>query len=314
MARVRFEVRDRLDRDLRRYLIDGEHVVVSVRKHWMSEVKPAAAFVLALVLALWMDINAPATATGASAAQFFWLLWLVTVGWLAWRVLNWRRDWFVATDKRFLLFYGFIHRRVAMMPLAKVTDLTFHRSILARLLGYGDFRLESAGQDQALSRIDFIPQADRHYRAICAVLFGDKDTLFASEWDDDEDGDDGGGGGGDGDGGPGDPAHPKGPASHAAGPAPAQPHTPLYAPAGSPAPAYAGRSPRGPGRGIRHEGPEWDVLEEDSGGESLYRSEDLVRSRRLDDTGEIEIIAARPMPSRRPAGPDRGPRPGRRRQ
>ena len=82
------------------------------------------------------------------------------------------RDWFVATDKRFLLFYGFIRRRVAMMPLLKVTDMTYDRSILGRILGYGNFVLESAGQDQALSNIDHVPDADTHYRAICTQLFG----------------------------------------------------------------------------------------------------------------------------------------------
>ena len=42
--------------------------------------------------------------------------------------------------------------------------------------------------------------------------------------------------------------------------------------------------------------------------------EDLVRSARLEDTGEIPVVVARPMPgARRPATPARGPRPGRRR-
>ena len=90
----------------------------------------------------------------------------------AWTVLNWRHEWFVATDKRFLLFYGFVRRKVAMMPLLKVTDMTYDRSLLGRVLGYGSFVLESAGQDQALSNIDHVPDADTHYRAICTQLFG----------------------------------------------------------------------------------------------------------------------------------------------
>ena len=139
--RLRPYLRDRLARDLRRYLIEGEIPVASVRQHWMSQIKPMAACAGTLALAIWMDLKAPPTAAGNSASQAFWLLWLVTLVWLGWRAVNWRRDWFVATDKRFLLFYGFLHRRVAMMPLAKVTDLTFHRSVPARIFGYGDFRL-----------------------------------------------------------------------------------------------------------------------------------------------------------------------------
>ena len=111
---------------------------------------------------------------GDSSAK--WLFWGALL-WLVWTVLNWRHDWFVATDKRFLLFYGFIRRRVAMMPLLKVTDMTYDRSPLGRIVGYGTFVLESAGNDQALSRIDHVPDADEHYRAICTMLFGPHSQL-----------------------------------------------------------------------------------------------------------------------------------------
>ena len=109
-------------------------------------------------------------------ANFFWYAALAGALYLLWRYLNWRHDWFVATDKRFLLFYGFIRRKVAMMPLTKVTDMTFDRSIMGRIIGYGTFLLESAGQDQALGHIEYVPDAERHYRAICTVLFGSTDA------------------------------------------------------------------------------------------------------------------------------------------
>jgi hypothetical protein len=59
-----------------------------------------------------------------------------------------------------------------MMPLVKVTDMSYNRSPLGRLLGYGTFVMESAGQDQALRRVEWVPQPDQTYRAICAEIFG----------------------------------------------------------------------------------------------------------------------------------------------
>jgi hypothetical protein len=118
--------------------------------------------------------------------------------WLAWTWLNWRREWFVATDKRFLLFYGFIRRKVAMMPLTKVTDMTFDQSLLGRIVGYGTFVMESAGQGQALSVVAYVPNAQVHYQAICSELFG---TTVAEAEAQAEGG--AGPGGGDGSGGPG---------------------------------------------------------------------------------------------------------------
>jgi hypothetical protein len=58
-----------------------------------------------------------------------------------------------------------------MMPLVKVTDMRFSRSIVGRLLGYGEFRLESAGQDQALGRIPWVADPDATYRELCAIIF-----------------------------------------------------------------------------------------------------------------------------------------------
>ena len=77
----------------------------------------------------------------------------------------------MVTSHRFIETSGLLSRKVAMMPLAKVTDMTFERSALGRLLGYGTFILESAGQDQALSRVDYIPYPEQLYLEVCALLF-----------------------------------------------------------------------------------------------------------------------------------------------
>ncbi len=194
--------RPRLDRELERYLVGGETVIVAVRRHWFHLIREISMAVGATVLAFWVDLQVPRTPAGEVLLNLTLAIWWAALGWLLWRFLNWRHDWFVATDKRFLLFYGFIRRKVAMMPLMRVTDMTFDRSVLGRLIGYGMFVLESAGQKQALSVIDHVPDADRHYRAICTQLFGPGSQVrmhpagFAPLPPDDDDGTGGDGGGG----------------------------------------------------------------------------------------------------------------------
>jgi hypothetical protein len=56
------------------------------------------------------------------------------------------------------------------MPLTRVTDMTYQRSLLGRILGYGDLIVESAGQDQALSRIEHLPRPDDFYRTITSLV------------------------------------------------------------------------------------------------------------------------------------------------
>ena len=60
-----------------------------------------------------------------------------------------------------------------MMPLVKVTDMSFQRSSLGRLLGFGEFILESAGQDQALRNIDHVPYPEQLYLEVTGILYPD---------------------------------------------------------------------------------------------------------------------------------------------
>ena len=52
-----------------------------------------------------------------------------------------------------------LHHKLGMMPISKVTDLTYERPLIGRMLGYGTLVIESAGQIQALNRIDYLPAA-----------------------------------------------------------------------------------------------------------------------------------------------------------
>jgi hypothetical protein len=54
------------------------------------------------------------------------------------------------------------------------------------VLGYGTFRFESAGQQQALSEITFLPAADDLYRRVSALLFSSDWGGAAASGGDDE--------------------------------------------------------------------------------------------------------------------------------
>ena len=178
-------------RVLRRYLLDGERVVTAVHQHWAKVAEPVATALASLVLALWLDAVIPAS-TG-HLADVIWWLWLLVVVRAVWKLLEWRHDWFVATDKRLILTYGLLTQKVAMMPLSKVTDMSYNRSPLGRVVGFGTFVMESAGQEQALHHVNWVPDPDHTYRAICAEIFGveDHDRVLTGGDGGDGTGDDG---------------------------------------------------------------------------------------------------------------------------
>lgn len=154
---------------LSRYLLDAERVVIAVRRHPAQVLEPVVSAVGGLALVLWLQLRIPPDL--GLLSDLLWPAWSLLLGRALIRLWMWREDWFVATDSRLLLTYGIVTRKVAMMPLAKVTDMSYNRSPLGRVLGYGEFVLESAGHDQAMRVVSWLPNPDQLYRLICAEIF-----------------------------------------------------------------------------------------------------------------------------------------------
>jgi hypothetical protein len=157
-----------------KYLLPAERVVWAQRRHWVALGVPLAVVSGGLLVALVLDVALPPSA--ALLRDLVWLAWSAAVWYLAWHVVAWWVDRFVVTDKRVLLVHGLLRRDVDMMPLVKVTDMRYERSVPGRLLGYGVFVMESAGKGQALSRVSHIREPDWLYREICTLLFTSDQT------------------------------------------------------------------------------------------------------------------------------------------
>jgi len=163
---------------INKYLLPREVQVATVRQHPAVLIPPSALTLAGLVVAGILN----ATVLHGTAGLVLWLAWLLLLLRLIWKALSWSVDYFVVTSERLLLARGLLTRQVNMMPLSKVTDMSFKRSFAGRLFGYGEFIVESAGQDQALRNVEFIPYPEQLYLLICGML-------FPSSADDMEDGD-----------------------------------------------------------------------------------------------------------------------------
>ncbi len=152
---------------INKYLLPREVLVATVRQHSAVLIRPSAAALGGLLVAGVLS----ATVVHGVLSAIMWLLWLLLFLRLIWKTVNWAVDYFVVTSERLLLTTGFLTRRVNMMPLTKVTDMSFRRTFPGRLLGYGSFIVESAGQDQALRNVDYIPYPEQLYLLICEMLF-----------------------------------------------------------------------------------------------------------------------------------------------
>ena len=156
-----------------RYLLPHERQVISVHQHPAVLIRPIFEALVGLALAAWVSTL---TRGNDTALLVIWALWAIVLLRLLWKIVDWWTNYFVITSQRLLLAQGFLVRKVNMMPLAKVTDMSFQRSALGQLLGYGEFIVESAGQDQALRNVDHLPYPEQLYLEVCGLIFREKEV------------------------------------------------------------------------------------------------------------------------------------------
>jgi Bacterial PH domain len=153
-----------------RYLAHDERLVLSVRRHASLLIRPGGQVLLVVVVASAIGYLTSPEDGGDFLDTVVGVAALATFARFAWKLWEWWADRIVVTDHRIFEVSGLITRRVASMPLRKVTDMTYRRSLGGRLLGYGDLILESAGQDQALGGVHHIPKPDHFYRTVTSLV------------------------------------------------------------------------------------------------------------------------------------------------
>jgi membrane protein YdbS with pleckstrin-like domain len=171
----------RASKDAAKYLLDDEVPVLSQRRHWAVLIEPTAKFLPGFLAGGWLFLLDPDNRVTSTAGL---VVLLVALGYYALRVAEWWMRHFIVTKRRVLLTSGVIVRTVTLLPLRRITDLTWQETLLGQVLGYGTFRFESAGQDQALRHLTFMPDAQGLYREVSRLLFSSDYGGAASGGDD----------------------------------------------------------------------------------------------------------------------------------
>ena len=151
-------------------LLPHERQVITVRFHPAVLIRPVAETLAGLALAGLITTIAHVNHT---ILLVVWLAWLVLVFRLLFAIYSYLEEYFVVTPQRLLLAEGVFRKTVNMMPLSKVTDMRFERSTTGRIFGFGTFIVESAGQEQALHKIDHLPFPEQLYIEVCGLIFKD---------------------------------------------------------------------------------------------------------------------------------------------
>ena len=141
-------------------LTEDEHLVLRLRPHWKTLIRPLAVAVLVIAITLVAEVLIPSGSAGnIGRLAIAVVAILVLMIWLMVPVLRWRTTTYELTTRRLKVRSGIVTRRGRDIPLARINDVSFSKGLLDRLLGSGRLVVESAGEHGQIVLTD-IPRVE----------------------------------------------------------------------------------------------------------------------------------------------------------
>jgi len=156
----------------RKLLGEGEHVEVQVRTH-AKKLIPAALLLILLAAAVGFGcalVPPDATPVGQSVVIIVGLV--LFVWWCFVPFLRWRTTTYTITNRRVLTRSGIFTKTGTDLPLIRVNDVSYDRSLMDRLLGCGTLRIQTAGENGTVI-LDDVPDVQRVHVIMSELLFGE---------------------------------------------------------------------------------------------------------------------------------------------
>jgi uncharacterized membrane protein YdbT with pleckstrin-like domain len=141
-------------------LTDDEQPVLFLHPHWKTLIRPLLVAVIVVAAALVLEAVIP-SGSGAAAERLVVAVVavLALMLWLMVPVLRWRTTTYELTTRRMRVRDGIVTRRGRDIPLARISDVSFEKGLLDRVLGSGRLVVESAGEHGQIVLAD-IPQVE----------------------------------------------------------------------------------------------------------------------------------------------------------
>jgi len=131
---------------MRTELVGNELLVRVSRKHWLYVGIPLLFFVVFLVFYIY-------ACSVSQLKQLAGVLWVFPVGALllfVYRYFDRKYNIWVVTDRRVVDEWGIIAHNAKETPIDRIQNITYMQSVLGRILGFGDVRIQTAATSGAV--------------------------------------------------------------------------------------------------------------------------------------------------------------------
>lgn len=155
----------------REELGQGEIVVATLRTHAKALIVPAVTLIaIAAVVGAGIAV-APADWQPWAGYALAALAVVAVTAWVVVPLLRWGTSTYTITDRRIITRRGILTRTGHDLPLRRITNVNYERSLTDRILGCGTLVFETAAGRPL--RLPDVPDVERVHVAITELLFAD---------------------------------------------------------------------------------------------------------------------------------------------
>lgn len=156
----------------RKFLGADEDVILHMRTHGKDLVLPVLGLVFLAALT-WVSMAfMPPTWTPAGTWVVGVVVGVLFVLMVLVPFLRWRTTTYTLTDRRVITRKGIINKSGHDIPLSRINNVTYDRSLLDRILGCGTLQLTTAAE--APVTLHDVPDVERVHVVMTELLFGDE--------------------------------------------------------------------------------------------------------------------------------------------
>ncbi len=148
-------------------LNEGESVVISTRTHLKALILPTLVLLVVAAVAGYLT-----SLTDSSTWHIvIWVVAAVLLVWFtAWPFLNWLTSTYTVTNRRLITRHGILTRKGHDIPLNRISDVSYERGVIDRILGCGTLIISDASTRGSVQLPD-VPQVEQTQLKLSGLLF-----------------------------------------------------------------------------------------------------------------------------------------------
>jgi len=152
-----------------------ERVAIQTRTHPKRLILPAVALVVLCValgvgVALIPDGARPIGQLAVALVGLVLAIWLVVLPFLRWWTTT-----YTVTNRRLITRWGILNKIGKDIPLMRINDVLYERSLIDRMLGCGTLFIQTAAEGGTI-KLDDVPHVEQLHLEMTELLFGTTPT------------------------------------------------------------------------------------------------------------------------------------------